>query len=58
MSKLVQGKFVQTAVVGVTGYAGTELARLLTRHPRLAGKTPIFAGRDGGEQTRRVMGSR
>jgi len=36
---------VQTAVVGVTGYAGAELARLLVRHPRLAGKTPIFAGR-------------
>ena len=26
---------VQTAVVGVTGYAGAELARLLVRHPRL-----------------------
>jgi N-acetyl-gamma-glutamyl-phosphate reductase len=36
---------VQTAVVGVTGYAGAELARLLVRHPRLKGKPPIFAGR-------------
>jgi N-acetyl-gamma-glutamyl-phosphate reductase len=36
---------VQTAVVGVTGYAGAELARLLLRHPRLAGKPPVFAGR-------------
>jgi N-acetyl-gamma-glutamyl-phosphate reductase len=36
---------VQTAVVGVTGYAGAELARLLVRHPRLKGKTPVFAGR-------------
>jgi N-acetyl-gamma-glutamyl-phosphate reductase len=36
---------VQTAVVGVTGYAGAELARLLLRHPRLKGKPPIFAGR-------------
>ena len=36
---------VQTAVVGVTGYAGAELARLLVRHPRLKGATPIFAGR-------------
>ena len=35
----------QTAVVGVTGYAGAELARLLLRHPRLAGKPPVFAGR-------------
>ena len=36
---------VQTAVVGVTGYAGAELARLLLRHPRLKGKPPVFAGR-------------
>jgi N-acetyl-gamma-glutamyl-phosphate reductase len=36
---------VQTAVVGVTGYAGAELARLLLRHPRLKGTPPIFAGR-------------
>jgi N-acetyl-gamma-glutamyl-phosphate reductase len=36
---------IQTAVVGVTGYAGAELARLLLHHPRLAGKPPVFAGR-------------
>ena len=36
---------VQTAVVGVTGYAGAELARLLLRHPRLKGKPPVFGGR-------------
>jgi len=36
---------VQTAVVGVTGYAGAELAQLLLRHPRLHGKPPVFAGR-------------
>lgn len=36
---------VQTAVVGVTGYAGAELARLLLHHPRLKGAAPIFAGR-------------
>ena len=36
---------VQTAVVGVTGYAGAELARLLLRHPRLKGNPPVFAGR-------------
>jgi N-acetyl-gamma-glutamyl-phosphate reductase len=36
---------VQTAVVGVTGYAGAELARLLLHHPRLKAKPPIFAGR-------------
>jgi N-acetyl-gamma-glutamyl-phosphate reductase len=38
-------KQVQTAVVGVTGYAGAELARLLLHHPRLKGKPPVFAGR-------------
>jgi N-acetyl-gamma-glutamyl-phosphate reductase len=38
-------KTVQTAVVGVTGYAGAELARLLLRHPHLTGKPPVFAGR-------------
>ena len=38
-------KKVQTAVVGVTGYAGAELARLLLHHPRLKGAAPVFAGR-------------
>jgi len=36
---------IQTAIVGVTGYAGAELARLLLRHPRLKGAPPVFAGR-------------
>lgn len=36
---------VQTAVVGVTGYAGAELARLLLHHPRLRNTPPVFAGR-------------
>jgi len=36
---------VQTAVVGVTGYAGAELVRLLLHHPRLRGLPAIFAGR-------------
>jgi N-acetyl-gamma-glutamyl-phosphate reductase len=36
---------IQTAIVGVTGYAGAELARLLLHHPRLKGKAPVFAGR-------------
>ncbi len=44
---------VQTAVVGVTGYAGAELARLLLHHPRLKGTPPVFAGRmDAGEAAR------
>lgn len=38
-------KALQTAVVGVTGYAGAELARLLLHHPRLKGTPPVFAGR-------------
>ncbi len=38
-------KTVQTGVVGVTGYAGAELAQLLLRHPRLHGHAPVFAGR-------------
>lgn len=36
---------VQTAVAGVTGYAGAELARLLLNHPRLADAQPLFLGR-------------
>ncbi len=36
---------LQTAVAGVTGYAGAELARLLLRHPRLKGRPPVFVGR-------------
>jgi N-acetyl-gamma-glutamyl-phosphate reductase len=38
-------KQVQTGVIGVTGYAGAELARLLLKHPRLHGMPPVFAGR-------------
>ncbi len=34
---------LQTAVVGVTGYTGFELARLLVRHPRL--NPPLFCVR-------------
>ncbi len=44
---------VQTAVVGVTGYAGAELARLLLRHPRLQGAPPVFAGRVDEKDTAR-----
>jgi N-acetyl-gamma-glutamyl-phosphate reductase len=38
---------LRTAVAGVSGYAGGELARLLLRHPRLANTPPIFLGRMG-----------
>jgi N-acetyl-gamma-glutamyl-phosphate reductase len=40
----------QIAVLGVTGYAGAELARLLLRHPRLAGAPPLFLGREGSSR--------
>jgi N-acetyl-gamma-glutamyl-phosphate reductase len=46
-------KTPQTAVVGVTGYAGAELARLLLHHPRLQAAPPVFAGRvDTGDEAR------
>ena len=31
---------IQTAVMGVSGYAGLELARLLLHHPALQGAAP------------------
>lgn len=37
---------LQTAVVGATGYAGFELARLLGKHPRLA--KPLLFSRESG----------
>ncbi len=36
------------AVMGVSGYAGMELARLLLRHPSLNGSPPLFLGRAEG----------
>jgi N-acetyl-gamma-glutamyl-phosphate reductase len=36
---------VQPAIIGATGYAGFELARLLLRHPRA--KKPVLFARDG-----------
>ncbi|MHB1856517.1 MAG: N-acetyl-gamma-glutamyl-phosphate reductase [Acidobacteriaceae bacterium] len=44
----------QTAVFGVSGYAGAELARLLLHHPRLRGHAPIFFGRPEEEKGARV----
>ena len=40
---------LRTAVAGVTGYAGAELARLLLLHPRLAQTPPVFLGRMSSE---------
>lgn len=39
----------RTAIAGVSGYAGGELARLLLAHPTLNAATPIFLGRAGEE---------
>jgi N-acetyl-gamma-glutamyl-phosphate reductase len=36
---------LRTAVAGVSGYAGAELARLLLCHPRLVVTPPVFLGR-------------
>ncbi len=40
---------VRTAVAGVSGYAGAELARLLLQHPRLQESQPVFLGRMEGD---------
>lgn len=47
---------VQTAVLGVSGYAGMELARLLLHHPRLKGHTPVFLGRPEAEHAASLTG--
>ena len=41
---------LRVAVVGATGYAGYELARLLLRHPKI--EKPIFYLRDGNANVR------
>jgi N-acetyl-gamma-glutamyl-phosphate reductase len=38
---------LRTAVAGVSGYAGAELARLLLEHPRLQSTPPLLLGREG-----------
>jgi N-acetyl-gamma-glutamyl-phosphate reductase len=40
---------VQTAVMGVSGYAGMELVRLLLHHPQLKQAPPVLTGRTEGE---------
>ena len=42
---------LRSAIAGVSGYAGGELARLLLRHPRLADCAPMFLGRAAGPST-------
>ncbi len=43
---------LRTAVAGVSGYAGGELARLLLRHPQLTSTPPVFLGRMGEPDAR------
>jgi N-acetyl-gamma-glutamyl-phosphate reductase len=43
---------IQPAVVGATGYAGFELARLLLRHPRA--KKPVLFAREGDSESARL----
>ncbi len=40
---------VKTAIAGVGGYSGGELARLLLRHPRLSDTPPMLLGRVADE---------
>jgi N-acetyl-gamma-glutamyl-phosphate reductase len=40
---------IQTAVMGVSGYAGMELARLLLRHPALHDHPPLLLGRSDAQ---------
>ena len=47
MSEMMRKGPIQTAVAGVSGYAGLELARLLLHHPALQGRPPVFVGREG-----------
>ena len=42
-------KALRVAVLGVTGYSGAELVRLLLDHPRLAAHPPLLLGRSGSE---------
>jgi N-acetyl-gamma-glutamyl-phosphate reductase len=45
----VPSKAPRTAIAGVSGYAGGELARLLLGHPRLNASAPMFLGRTSEE---------
>jgi N-acetyl-gamma-glutamyl-phosphate reductase len=48
----MQKNSVQTAIAGVGGYAGMELARLLLHHPALQDRPPVFVGREDSESVR------
>ena len=44
----------RTAIAGVSGYAGGELARLLLHHPKLKKVAPTFLGRAGETEAARA----
>jgi len=44
---MTKKRTLRTAVAGVSGYAGAELARILLTHPRLITTPPLFLGRMG-----------
>ncbi len=46
---MVEAKTLKTAVLGVGGYSGGELARLLLAHPRLRETPPVLLGRVADE---------
>ncbi len=48
---MADARTVRTAVAGVGGYAGGELARLLLAHPRLQDAPPLFLGRAADESS-------
>ncbi len=50
MPNLTQSPAINTAIAGIGGYAGGELARLLLAHPRLQQNKPLFLGRIADEQ--------
>ncbi|HEU5335245.1 MAG TPA: N-acetyl-gamma-glutamyl-phosphate reductase, partial [Terriglobales bacterium] len=45
---------IQTAVLGASGYAGMELARLLARHPRMGDPLLLRREKEGGSETAAV----
>lgn len=45
---------LRTAIAGVTGYAGAELARLLLTHPKLQNTPPVLLGRLGAENVEAI----
>jgi len=45
--RTIVNQAVKVAVMGVSGYAGMELARLLLHHPVFADRSPLFLSRAG-----------